>query len=53
MISDMTEDTADWLASRPEHVAKAYTNPQNNMITQIPTLLNLMQLIRVPNMSAW
>ena len=53
MISDVADQTDDWLASRPDHVAKAYTNPLNNMITQIPTLLTLMQLIQVPNMPAW
>ena len=51
MIGDATADTMQWWQSLPPHVAQVYYDKDNDQIAQIPILLQLLQLVGMPDLA--
>ena len=50
MASDWADGTTQWWESLPHHVAQVYFNKDHNQISQIPLLLHLLRLVRMPGL---
>ena len=50
MANEQSEATTAWWRNLPHHIAKVYYDPEHDQISQIPILVQLLQMTRMPGL---